>query len=113
MRSAAIDPLARVSTATMPSRPLWGASVATHTTGIWARAARVSRAVRLADAGEGNDPVHLVADGPIQKPFFPFPQSWTGRNSISTFSSRIAVASSRIPARTSSPKRGGPLERVH
>src|SRR6266699_925632 len=40
MRSAAIDPLAMVSMATMPKRPLLGASVATQTTGIPAREAR-------------------------------------------------------------------------
>ena len=40
MRSAAIEPLANVSMATMPSLPLFGASVATHITGMRARAAR-------------------------------------------------------------------------
>ena len=74
-----MEPLARVSIATMPKRPLPGASVATHTTGISARDARwIQGRKHLRTAGEGDDPVHLVVDGGRESFFVAFAEAGIG-----------------------------------
>ena len=62
--------------ATMPNRPLLGASVATHTTGIRARdARRIQERKTCGPAGEGNDPIHIIPDRRFKRLFVAFAET--------------------------------------